>query len=81
MFWKDCFGKELVVGEDVIIGITDVWNEPILHSGIVLTLDEEKCLITYNSWEGEIESTYNTTFYKFQYEDGIIKCVYKILNK
>lgn len=78
MVWKDCFGRELKNGEDVIIAINDAWNEPRLYSGIILEMNDAQCFVTYNSWDGEEETVYDTTICDFQYEDGIVKCIYKI---
>ena len=80
MVWRDCFGKELVKGEDIIIAINGEWNQPVMHSGIVIEMDNSICYVTYNSWEGDKEYVHDEKFYNFYYEDGIIKCVYKLNN-
>ena len=78
MVWKDCFGKELKKGEDVIFAIIGDWNQPELHSAIVIDMDNSCCHVTFNSWEGDEERVHDIKIYIYEYEDGIIKCLYKL---
>lgn len=80
MVWKDCFGNKLVIGEDVLVAVPDIWGQPDIHSGIVIKLEEDGCYLTYNSFDGDEETEYDIYYHKFHYEDGVIKCIYKLKN-
>lgn len=78
MEWKDCFGRELKKGDDIIFAINGDWNQPELHTGIVINMNNDNFYITYNCWDKGEEHIYDIKLYPFEYEDGIIKCVYKL---
>ena len=75
MVWKDCFGRVLKQGEDVILS-----NDSMLRSGIVIELNDDNVLISYNFWIGEQECVEDMRLWDFEYPDGIISRVYKIFN-
>ena len=80
MVWKDCFGRDLIDGEDVIVGVVD--NEKIeLHAGIILELNENDIYITYNGWNSNgTEYTVGKYFLKEDYPTGVIKDIFKVFN-
>lgn len=79
--WKDCFGRVLREGEDVVVGIINKMEgdgKVELHSGIVMGIKATAVLISYNSWEGEHEFVNTARFNLYDYQDGILANVYKI---
>lgn len=79
MIWKDCFGRPLVKGEDIVIGGHYGFDSQIaLTAGIVIDMDDENITISYNWWEGEVESTGEIKYPVFQYPDGAVKCICKL---
>lgn len=78
LIWKGCFERELRVGEDIVVAISNDGGEPELHAGIVLELEEGYCLISYNGWVAENEYTREVAYSPTDYPTGVIKRVFKI---
>lgn len=71
--WKDCFGKKLSVGDDVIITINNC-----LYSGIITEMNDKCCRLFYNNWVDDKEEEFGVFFHSSNHEDNKLKNVYKI---
>lgn len=74
-FWKDCFGRRLVKGADVVYAR----NVERLESGIVHEITDEYVEMSYNMWtEDGIEKVRTKRFTINKYPNKEITRIYQI---
>jgi len=71
--FKDCFGKVLKDGDDVIVSIDNV-----LYDGIVLKELNDLIIISYHYWKHRGEIEHDLQYTSSNLVDGKLLNVYKI---
>lgn len=75
--WKDCFGRELKAGEDVVYAKI-VNDEVQMHSGVIFEVNADSLIFSYNEWIGEEEYVYSEMVCDGKYPDNTVPYICKI---
>jgi hypothetical protein len=78
MEWKDCFGKPLKEGSDVVYAKWLPYGGVEMHSGVIHKLSEESIEFSFNRWDGDEEEVLSAELRHNDFKDGIVRCMYKI---
>jgi len=75
MVWKDFMGRVLQEGDDVVVSINQK-----LHTGIILRMNDNILLVSYNWFDNEEEHVSETWFSAPLVSDGVVKTL-MVLNR